>query len=104
MSNWLLLSFAAITFLNRYAFFAESLRYSPGTRTRRFLQYSSYAVLTAIWTPLVFEIDKGNLSWVTGWDYFLAATLAAVLTLMRVRSMAVVLLSIGAFFALRFLS
>ena len=103
MPNWLLISLAAVTFLNRYAFLATSVRYTPGPRVRRFLSYSSYAVLTAIWVPLVFTADP-NAGWVdlTGFDYLFAALLAAGLTMAGVRSLIVVLASKACFFWLRF--
>ena len=104
MPSWLLLSLAAITFLNRYAFLAESFSYSPGPRVRRFLSYSSFAVLTAIWTPLVFQMQAEGFGLsVAGLDYAVGAFAAAALTLARVPSLVVVIASTGLFFALRFL-
>lgn len=108
MSYALLGLLALITFWNRAAFFTVKLRYQPGSEVRRFLSYSSYAVLTAIWAPILFQFDyektqmAGQLS-IAGVDYLIAATVAAALTLMRVKSIIVVLLSTALFFVLRFL-
>ena len=100
---WLLIAgMTLITFLNRYAFFSEIVQYRPGERVRRFLSYSSFAILTAIWTPIVFQVDFAAGVSHAGWDYLIAGTLAAVLSYCRIRSIVVVLLSAAVFFALRF--
>lgn len=101
--TWLMiLCMAAITFVNRYAFFTDLLRYQPGVRARRFLSYSTYAVLTAIWTPIVFQFDYQQGFSHAGGDYLIAVTLAAMLTILRVKSIIVVLASTALFFVLRF--
>jgi len=105
--TWVLIAaMAAITFFNRFAFFAESLRYQPGLKVRKFLGYSSYAILTSIWTPILFRVDAndGLRTFSTaGADYLIAASIAAILTIFGVRSIIVVLISTAAFFILRFL-
>lgn len=103
---WLTITcMALITFVNRYAFFVEGLRYQPSVKVKRFLSYSSYAVLTSIWAPILFQLDfrEGSLAGLSyaGLDYLIAASLAAVLTMLYVRSIIVVLLSSGVFFCLR---
>lgn len=101
---WLmLLGMLLITFYNRYAFFTRSLAYSPGPKVRRFLSYSSYAVLTAIWTPVVFQFNQPLSFSSQGLDYLLAASVAAILSFLRTPSIAVVLLSTVLFFAIRFI-
>jgi len=105
---WLLLIvMAAITFFNRYLFLAKSISYSPGVKLKRFLSYSSYAVLTAIWAPIVFEYDGMGVSAshfsIAGYDYLVATIIAATLSFMRANSLMVVLCSSGVFFAIRFL-
>ncbi|MEM7360642.1 MAG: AzlD domain-containing protein [Pseudomonadota bacterium] len=97
----LLLGMTAITFYNRYAFFARSLRYQPGEKARRFLSFSSYAILTSIWTPILFGYSPSSGLSVTGLDYLLAASAAALMTLFGVRSIFVVLISTAMFFVLR---
>ncbi|MEO0369785.1 MAG: AzlD domain-containing protein [Pseudomonadota bacterium] len=99
---WLLLLMACITFLNRYLFITHLVSIKPGARLTRFLSYSSYAVLTAIWAPLVFTYQGGLNVGHMGWDYLLGATTAAVLTMLKVPSIWVVLISIAVFATLRF--
>lgn len=98
----LLLCMALITFFNRYVFFAGSVRYSPGPKVRRFLSYSSYSVLTAIWVPIVFHFDGQGPITIAGIDYLLATSLAAILSFFRVASIVVVLVSASVFFFIRF--
>ena len=98
----LLFCMALITFFNRYLFFTESIRYSPGPKLRRFLSYSSYSILTAIWAPIVFHFDGKDTIEAAGLDYLVATSLAAVLSFFRVPSIMVVLLSSAVFFLIRF--
>ena len=101
--TWLLIiGMSVITFANRYAFFVKALGYLPSENMRRFLSYSSYAILTSIWTPILFEFDYQAGFSHAGWDYLLAGTVAASLSLMRVRAIVVVVLSAAIFFGLRF--
>jgi len=93
----------AITYSNRYAFFTRGLRYQPGERVRKLLSYSTYAILTAIWAPIVFKLDLQAGASHAGWDYLIGATLAGGLTMLRVPSIIVVLVSTAVFFGLRFL-
>ena len=103
MNWWMLGGMAVITFWNRYAFFAKSLSYLPGPKVQRFLGYSSFAILTAIWTPILFQADYTTRSvTIAGLDYLIAAAVAAVLSFFRVRSIVVVLLSTALFFLLRY--
>ena len=98
---WTLAGMALITYTNRYAFFANFVSYIPGPKMKRLLSYSSYAVLTAIWTPLVFSYEKGQGVQHAGIDYLLGASVAAILTALRLPSILVVLISTGVFFGLR---
>lgn len=98
---WIICGMAAITFLNRYFFLAKSISIKPSESFRRFLSFSSLAVLTALWTPIVFRMER-DLSWnLAGWDYLLASVIAVVLCLARASSLLVVLVSTAAFFLLR---
>jgi len=102
--NWLLLfCMASITFFNRYLFFSSSVKYLPGPKVRRFLSYSSFSVLTAIWAPIMFRFDGHTQIEVAGVDYLFAGSLAAVLSVCKVSSIIVVLLSTTVFFIIRFL-
>ena len=100
-SWWLLFAMSAITFLNRYAFFTPSLSYQPSEKVQRFLSYSTFAILTAIWTPIVFEFDFEQGFTHAGWDYIIGATIAGVLSVIRVPSIIVVLVCAIVFFGLR---
>ncbi len=102
MTWWVLMGMGVITFLNRYAFFARALRYKPSANARRFLSYSSFAILTSIWTPIVFSVDYASGFSHAGWDYLLAGSLAAVLSVARIKSIFVVILSAALFFCLRY--
>jgi len=91
MTWWILAGMSTITFVNRVAFFARFLHYKPTARVKRFLSYSSFAILTSIWTPIVFKIDYTTGGYATalshaGWDYLLAGALAACLSIARVKS------------------
>ena len=101
--TWLLiLLMALVTYANRVVFLLRSIRFTPSEQLSTFLGYSSYAVLTAIWAPIVFSYSSESGFSTLGLDYVLASCVAAVLTVIRVPSIYVVLLSIGAFAAIRF--
>ncbi len=98
---WIIYGMAVITFLNRYFFLAKSISIKPSESFRRFLSFSSLAVLTALWTPIVFRMET-DLSWsIAGWDYLLASVIAVALCLARASSLLVVVVSTTAFFLLR---
>ena len=100
--NWaLLVGMSIITFWNRFAFFSESVRFQPDFRLKRFLSYSSYAILTAIWTPILFNYDQSSGFDYAGPDYLIAAGVAAVLSFLKLPSIVVVLISAALFFLLR---
>lgn len=98
-----------ITFINRYLFFAERIRFKPSNAVTRFLSFSSFAILTAIWTPIIFDLNSNavlngdpiNFGH-AGMDYLVASLVAASMAFMQVRSIVVVLLSTTLFFFLRF--
>lgn len=119
--TWLtIFGMACITYLNRFAFFSAKMRYKPGDKLKRFLSFSSLAVLTAIWAPIVFRIDLFGTSVVqpdtsltaaissvapvfsiVGWDYLIATVAAIVMSMARFHSLLVVLISTSLFFLLR---
>lgn len=102
--TWLVIAgMTVITFFNRYAFFTPALRYQPTAKVRLFLSYSSYAVLTAIWAPILFRVELGEHASYAGLDYLVAAILAALMSFLRVPSIAVLVISTLVFFGLRFL-
>ena len=101
--TWLtMFGLATITYLNRFAFFSEKVRYTPSENVRRFLGFSTYAILTSIWAPIIFSFDdNGGFSY-AGNDYLIAASVAAILAFFRVQSIVVVLVSTALFFVFRF--
>jgi len=101
--TWLLiLGMTLITFFNRFAFFSEGLKYQPSIKMRRFLSYSSHAVLTSIWVPIIFQFSVDDGLSIVSLDYLIAASVAAILCILDVRSILVVLISTTSFFLLRF--
>ena len=101
MTTWLMITgMALITFANRFLFLSKAVGFSPQPNFKIFLSYSAYAVLTAIWAPIVFGFDGSKWSY-AGLDYLLATSVAAILTLLRFSSILVVVLSIGLFALLR---
>ncbi len=99
---WLtIFGMACITYINRFVFLANGIKYKPGDRLKRFLSFSSLAVLTAIWAPIVFVADERLPIAIAGWDYLIATVVAIALSLARFHSLLVVLLSAGLFFTVR---
>jgi branched-subunit amino acid transport protein len=101
MSWPLLFGMSLITFWNRFAFFSENVKLAPSVRLKRFLSYSSYAILTAIWTPILFNYDQASGFGNAGSDYLIAASVAAGFSFLKLPSIVVVLISTGLFFLLR---
>lgn len=103
MSHWMIiLSMALITFSVRYVFFSQTIRYQIGPKVKQLLRYSSFSILTAIWTPIIFRYESGAGFSYAGIDYLLAAVAAVLLAILRVNTLTVVLISVGLFFAIRF--
>ncbi|UGA57609.1 AzlD domain-containing protein [Vibrio sp. VB16] len=67
---------AGLVFFSRYLFLEPKLPIKLNTTTQRLLAYSSPAILTAIWAPIVF-IQDGELSIVPTNPYLLGALFAA---------------------------
>ena len=103
MSWFTILGMSVITFVNRYAFFAQWLRFQPNEKMLRFLSFSSYAILTAIWMPIVFQFDPAQGFSYAGMDYLIATSLAVIMAILKAPSIIIVIISSIAFFALRFL-
>ncbi len=77
----ILLSIFAMTclvFLSRYLFFEPKLPLRLSPAVQRLLSYSSPAVLTAIWAPIVFTHDS-SLTVSSSNPYLWAAALAGVI-------------------------
>ncbi|EAT13958.1 AzlD domain-containing protein [Bermanella marisrubri] len=68
----------AIVFFSRYVFLEPKLPLRLNQKAVRFLNYSSPAILTAIWGPIVFVHDKQiDMTWHNA--YFMAALFAVLL-------------------------
>ena len=101
--NWFIIfGMACITFLNRYAFFSEGFQYKPSKKMLKFLSFSSYAILTAIWLPIIIHFEPAQGLGHSGYDYVLATALAAIMAIFKVPSIVIVVFSSGLFFLLRF--
>lgn len=77
----ILLSIFAMTvivFLSRYLFLEPAVPLRLNSSAQRLLSYSSPAVLTAIWAPIVF-IPEGELNTSINNPYFIAAVVAALI-------------------------
>lgn len=94
-----ILAMTAVVFLSRYLFLSPRLPVKLNHNAQRLLSYSSPAVLTAIWAPIVF-IHDGSLaiSWLN--PYLVAAILAAVIAWKTHNVIATTVISMGCFFAL----
>ncbi|MCA2018694.1 AzlD domain-containing protein [Vibrio tritonius] len=69
---------AALVFISRYLFLEPKLPLKMSAKLQRLLTYSSPAVLTAIWAPIVFTNDH-QLQLHTHNPYLWAAILAALI-------------------------
>lgn len=98
---WALVGMTLITFANRYLFLIDSIKLSPGPRLKRLLSYSIYAVLTAIWAPILFSFNLNQGFSITGLPYLVAAIVAAIMSFLRAPTLLVVIASTGLFFALQ---
>lgn len=76
---WLtILAMTLIVFASRYFFLAPKLPLKLNAQTQKLLSYSSPAVLTAIWAPIVFLPDgKLAISWQN--PYLIAAFVAVII-------------------------
>ena len=102
MSWFIILGMACITFINRYAFFSDGFQYKPSKKMLRFLSFSSYSMLTAIWLPIIIQFDPAKGFDHSGYDYIIATALATVMAIFKVPSIVIVIFSSGLFFVLRF--
>lgn len=100
--TWLtLFTMAAVTFSTRALFLARAIRYQMGKRVRLLLTYSSYAILTAIWAPILFRYSPTEGLGHAGYDYLIGTAVAIGLTVLRLPTLAVVLCSAAVFFTIR---
>ncbi len=94
---WILLM-AMITFAVRYAFFARSLPIKLGRHAKQFLIFTGPCVLTAMWTPIVFNDAITHFDLLN--PYLLAGAFAVVASLLIRQTLVVILLSMAVFYFL----
>lgn len=101
----ILLSIVAMTvlvFLSRYLFLEPRLPLKLNSQAKRLLTYSSPAVLTAIWAPIVFMPEKAL--WLsTSNPYLIAAIIAALLAWKTKNVLLTTIVSMVIFLALKLL-
>ncbi|SDH18927.1 Branched-chain amino acid transport protein [Vibrio xiamenensis] len=95
-----ILLMAALVFVSRYLFLEPRLPVKLGTETKRLLSYSSPAVLSAIWAPIVFAPDEQL--WLSPSNpYLLAALLAGFLAWKTHNVLLTTIVSMGVFLVLK---
>lgn len=94
-----ILAMTAVVFLSRYLFLSPKLPLKLNGNAQRLLSYSSPAVLTAIWAPIVF-IHDDRLSVSYHNPYLIAAILAAFIAWKTKNVIATTVLSMLCFFVL----
>lgn len=94
-----ILAMTAVVFLSRYLFLFPKLPLKLNGNAQRLLSYSSPAVLTAIWAPIVF-IHDDRLSVSYHNPYLIAAILAAFIAWKTKNVIATTVLSMLCFFVL----
>lgn len=91
----------AVVFLSRYLFLSPKLPLKLNGNAQRLLSYSSPAVLTAIWAPIVFIHDDAlSISYHN--PYLIAAILAAFIAWKTKNVIATTVLSMVCFFVLNY--
>lgn len=99
--SWVtLLLMALVVFISRYLFLEPRLPIHLGPRVLHFLHYTSAAVLTAIWAPIVFQPD-GELNLHFSNPYLIAALAASVLAITTRNVLLTTVLSMVLFFVIR---
>ncbi|MFV0576549.1 MAG: AzlD domain-containing protein [Vibrio sp.] len=99
MTMFYILAMSAVVFLSRYLFLSPNLPLRLNGNMQRLLSYSSPAVLTAIWAPIVFiHDDKLAISYHN--PYLISAVIAAVIAWKTKNVIATTLISMGCFFVL----
>ncbi|KMV31076.1 branched-chain amino acid ABC transporter [Photobacterium swingsii] len=91
-----ILAMTAIVFFSRYVFLEPRVPLKLNKHALRLLSYSSPAILTAIWAPIIF-LPKGELSVSLTNPYLLAAVITALLVWKTSNVLLSIILSMGAF-------
>jgi len=94
-----ILAMTGLVFLSRYLFLEPKLPLRLSPAVQRLLSYSSPAVLTAIWAPIVFTHDSSlNIS--TSNPYLWAAALAGAIAWKSKNVLLTTVISMGVFLVL----
>lgn len=91
-----ILAMTAIVFFSRYVFLEPRVPLKLNKHALRLLSYSSPAILTAIWAPIIF-LPEGELSVSLTNPYLLAAVITALLVWKTSNVLLSIILSMGAF-------
>ena len=94
-----ILAMTVVVFLSRYLFLEPRLPVKLNAKAQRLLSYSSPAVLTAIWAPIVFVHDD-KLALSLSNPYLIAAIIAATVAWKTKNIIATTVISMGCFFVL----
>jgi branched-subunit amino acid transport protein len=100
MSWGTLFLMALLVFISRYLFLEPRLPIHLGPRVLHFLHYTSAAVLTAIWAPIVFQ-REGELNLELSNPYLIAAVVASILAITTRNVLLTTVLSMALFFVIR---
>ncbi|PIE45207.1 MAG: hypothetical protein CSA45_04020 [Gammaproteobacteria bacterium] len=90
---------AVITFAVRYAFFARSLPIKLNRHAQQFLLFTGPCILTAMWTPIVFNEAIEHVDLLN--PYLLGGLFTVVASLLIRQTLLVIILSMGFFYLLR---
>ncbi|UIP29731.1 AzlD domain-containing protein [Photobacterium sp. TLY01] len=100
---WLtIIAMTLIIFASRYLFLEPRLPIKLNAQTQRFLSYSSPAVLTAIWAPIVFLPEKNTISITFSNPYLIGAVIAILIALKTKNVLLTAVISMLVFFCVSF--
>ncbi len=97
-----IIAMALVTFSVRYIFLARSIPIRINDTTKRFLKFSAPAVLTALTIPIVF-FPEGELHASPSNPFILGAIVAIGLSLTRLATIWVLIISMASFVACKWL-
>lgn len=100
---WLtIIAMASIIFISRYLFLEPRLPIKLNVQTQRFLNYSSPAVLTAIWAPIVFLPEENKVDITLSNPYLIGAAVAILIALKTKNVLLTAVTSMLVFFCVSF--
>ncbi len=103
MMIWLtILTMTLIIFASRYLFLDPRLPIKLNYQTQRFLSYSSPAVLTAIWAPIVFLPEENTINITFSNPYLIGAAVAIIIALKTKNVLLTAVISMVVFFCVSF--